>query len=441
MLVDADITPFPFETWRDTADAMGIRKPPTVFECVGATGLMQNLIDSCEPGSRIYAAGGWYTNDTINVTAASKKGLMIQFAGGPRTVDWDRTLDAVCAGRLDPLPSVGRVIALDAVPAALDEVRRAQGPPRIVVHPNGEPPTGRPLMTYRVALWGTGWAGRQAIPGILGHPDLELAGTYVTDPDKDGRDVGELAGIPPIGLLATSDVDQIMDLRVDCHLVMLLGHRPRTAAAVTERICTILEAGQNVSQTSIVPLYYPEFAPVAMRDQVEAACRRGGSSCYGTGVFPGVMSDVIPMALLVGCERVDRIRITEMLNYLEYYGADEARLSGIGDSLESGLERARRVAAGTKELVSPAILHLAERLDVQVDEIRTGGVHVAPAQQRVHVESLIIEPGTVGAVRHITEGLARGRSVIELEFVTRYDNTAGPDWPAPDGVTHRLLPD
>ena len=109
-----------------------------------------------------------------------------------------------------------------------------------------------------------------------------------------------------------------------------------------------------------------------MREQVEAACRSGGSRCYGTGVFPGVMSDVIPMALLAGCERVDRIRITEMLNYLEYYGADEARLSGIGESLESGLERARRVAAGTKDLVSAAILHLAERLGVQIDEIRTG---------------------------------------------------------------------
>jgi 4-hydroxy-tetrahydrodipicolinate reductase len=286
-------------------------------------------------------------------------------------------------------------------------------------------------MTYRVALWGTGWAGRQAIPGILEHPDLELAGVYVTSPEKDGRDVGDLAGIAPIGLRATTDVDRIMDLQVDCHLVMLLGHRPHTAAAVVNRICALLEAGQNVSQTSIVPLYYPKYAPAAMREQVEAACRSGSSRCYGTGVFPGVVSDVIPMALLAGSERVDRIRITEMLNYLEYYGAAEARLSGIGESLESGLERARRVAVGTKDLVSAAILHLAERLDVQIDEIRTGLVDVAPAHKRVEVETLIIEPGTVGALRHITEGHAGGRSVIELQFVTRYDNAAGPDWPAP----------
>jgi len=40
-------------------------------------------------------------------------------------------------GRFDPLPSVGRVIGLDEVPQALEEVRRAEGPPRIVVHPYG----------------------------------------------------------------------------------------------------------------------------------------------------------------------------------------------------------------------------------------------------------------------------------------------------------------
>lgn len=138
VLVDANTTPSPFVAWRKAAHAAGVGRPPTVFECVGAAGLMQNLIDSCEPGTRIYAAGGWYTNDTISVTAASKKGLMIQFAGGPRTLDWDRTLEAVCTGTLDPLPSVGRVIGLEDVPAALDEVRQAQGPPRIVVHPNGD---------------------------------------------------------------------------------------------------------------------------------------------------------------------------------------------------------------------------------------------------------------------------------------------------------------
>ena len=53
--------------------------------------------------------------------------------------DWYGTLDAIASGRLDPLPSVGKIITLDEVPDALDMARRSDGPPRIVVHPNGDP--------------------------------------------------------------------------------------------------------------------------------------------------------------------------------------------------------------------------------------------------------------------------------------------------------------
>jgi threonine dehydrogenase-like Zn-dependent dehydrogenase len=125
----------PFDAWRDVARTRGVTTAPVVFECVGAPGLVQQLVETCEMWTRIYVAGAWYTDDTINCTDAARKGVTLQFGGGPLPEDWYGTLDAVCEGRLDPLPSVGRVIALDDVPAALDEARRAEGPPRIIVHP------------------------------------------------------------------------------------------------------------------------------------------------------------------------------------------------------------------------------------------------------------------------------------------------------------------
>ena len=155
-------------------------------------------------------------------------------------------------------------------------------------------------MTYRVVQWGTGWAGRQAIPGVLDHPDLELVGVYVRSDEKNGKDAGELAGMGPIGIAATNDVDEILALEADCHLYMMMGHRPKAVRAAVAQMAQILEAGQNISQTSIVPLYYPEYCAPEIRDPIAAACEAGGSSCYGTGVYPGVMSDVIPMGLLAG---------------------------------------------------------------------------------------------------------------------------------------------
>ena len=109
-----------------------------VFECVGAPGLIDRLVSEAEFMSRIYCAGGWYTGDTLRITEATRNGLTLQFGGGPMPQDWYGVLDAVVEGRLDPMPSVGRVIGLDEVPDAIEQARRAEGPPRVVVHPNGD---------------------------------------------------------------------------------------------------------------------------------------------------------------------------------------------------------------------------------------------------------------------------------------------------------------
>ena len=111
---------------------------PVVFECVGAPGLIDRLVAEAEFLSRIYCAGGWYTGDTLSITEATRNGLTLQFGGGPMPQDWYGVLDAVVDGRLDPMPSVGRVIGLDEVPDAIEQARRSEGPPRVVVHPNGD---------------------------------------------------------------------------------------------------------------------------------------------------------------------------------------------------------------------------------------------------------------------------------------------------------------
>ena len=125
----------PYEVWREVFRANNFQTTQVIFECVGANGLLQTIVDSCEFLARVYVAGGWYDAGTIDCTAASHKGVTIQFGGGPHPQDWYGTLDAVVDGRLDPSPSIGRTIGLDEVPEAIDQVRKGQGPPRVVMHP------------------------------------------------------------------------------------------------------------------------------------------------------------------------------------------------------------------------------------------------------------------------------------------------------------------
>lgn len=127
-----------FDVFREVRAERQMGGSAVVFECVGAPGLIDTIAKAAEFSSRIYCAGGWYSGDTLDITEATRNGLSLQFGGGPLPQDWYGVLDSVVAGKLDPLPSVGKVIGLDEVPDALEQARRSEGPPRVVIHPNGD---------------------------------------------------------------------------------------------------------------------------------------------------------------------------------------------------------------------------------------------------------------------------------------------------------------
>jgi threonine dehydrogenase-like Zn-dependent dehydrogenase len=135
----------PYASWREVAygspepvhDIMGLRDLPgcVVFECVGVPGVLDAILRSCERGTRIFSAGGPPEGEHLHTMTAKRKGLNIQFGGGPSITHWNEAFEEVCSGRLDVTPMFGRILGLDEVPEALDEARDATGPPRLIVVP------------------------------------------------------------------------------------------------------------------------------------------------------------------------------------------------------------------------------------------------------------------------------------------------------------------
>src|SRR5436309_6796452 len=128
-------------------------------------------------------------------------------------------------------------------------------------------------MTIRVVQWTTGNTGSAAVRGMVGHPELELVGCYAYSAEKVGQDVGTLAGIEPIGITATDDVDALLALQPDC--VSYMPFRPNF-----DHVVRILEAGVNVVTTMymMAGVGYGEV----VRDRIEDATRRGRSSLYAS---------------------------------------------------------------------------------------------------------------------------------------------------------------
>ena len=70
-------------------------------------------------------------------------------------------------------------------------------------------------MKYRVIQWATGAMGKTCLRAIIDHPQMQLVGLYVYGEAKAGRDAGDIARRPPTGVIATRDVDEILDLDAD----------------------------------------------------------------------------------------------------------------------------------------------------------------------------------------------------------------------------------
>lgn len=282
----------------------------------------------------------------------------------------------------------------------------------------------------RVVVWSTGTVGRHAIAGIDRHPDLELVGVWVSNPDKDGRDVGELAGLGrDLGIAATMDRDALLALKPDA-----IVHTAMTDDRVFEAIEDLigfLEAGVNVVSSGPVLLQWPAgILPPEMLDRFAEAGRRGDATLHVNGIDPGFANDVLPLSLTSLSQRIDEVRVMEIADYSTYYQPVVMRdIFGFGQPLEH-----------QPMLWEPGILgmawgsvvrQIAAGLDITLDEPLTEEVDRRAAEVDTHTVSVDIPAGTMGAVRFQVIGKVDGVPRVVLEHVTRTAEDQVPEWPRP----------
>jgi hypothetical protein len=150
---------------------------------------------------------------------------------------------------------------------------------------------------YKVAIWATGGVGKYAIRTVTDRPNLDLVGVWVHSDGKNGKDAGELAGIAPVGVLATQDESAILGGDADC-VVYAAPAPPRMKEAIGD-LCRILAAGKNVVTTAIPGLVYPRGSlPDKVIDAIRGAADTGRSSLFSSGIEPGFGADLFPIALM-----------------------------------------------------------------------------------------------------------------------------------------------
>jgi len=287
--------------------------------------------------------------------------------------------------------------------------------------------------TYRVVAWSTGNVGRHAIAGIDARPDLELVGVWVSNPDKVGKDAGELAGLGrTLGVAATNDVEAIYALRPD-----VIVHTAMADDRLFEALAdmqAMLRAGINVVSSGPVFLQYPwgVVDEESMITPTVEAATAGGVSIFVNGVDPGFANDALPLVLSGVSEQIDEVRVAEVLNYATYnQGMVLFDIMGFGRPID---DVPMILQPGVMTMAWGSVVRqLAAGLEVELDGDLVEWYERVPAPETFEIDAGTIERGTAAALHFELRGVRDGRTVIVLEHVTRLRDDLPPDWPQPAG--------
>ncbi len=272
-------------------------------------------------------------------------------------------------------------------------------------------------MSLRVVQWATGNIGTYALRGVIEHPDLQLVGLYVHSAEKDGCDAGSLCGLGPVGVAATRDIEQIVGLGADCVLYM-------PAACDFDEVCRLLESGANVVTTR-GEFHRPASLDPAVRERVEDACKRGGTSIHSTGSSPGFISEAVPLVLSSIQRRLDGLTIDEFAD-LSTRDSPELLFNVMGFGKDPSRFDQRRWAHGAAAF-GPSLALVADALSLPLDSVESGG-EVAVAARPVEIAAGTIEAGTVAAQRMTVSGLRGGRPLLRFRANWYCTTELDPPW-------------
>lgn len=280
----------------------------------------------------------------------------------------------------------------------------------------------------KVGVWGPGSMGLIALRGVIDHPRLQLVDLVVHSDAKAGRDAGELCGIEPVGVVATTDPAAMLAGDADA-VVYAAAANLRPLEAV-EDMASILRAGKNVVSCSVVPLVFPDAVEPGFTEPLRHAALAGGVSFFTTGIDSGFANDVLPLVLSGVARSIDSIRVTEMFNYATY--PDKAAVYDILGFGQPPEVTPFAAAPGIFTFGWGPVLHqLAAGLDIKLDRIDEIVERVA-ADESFDTPTGHIAAGTIAAMRSTLTGYVQDDATLVLDHVTRMRDDIAPDWPQPN---------
>ncbi|MDP9194355.1 MAG: dihydrodipicolinate reductase [Acidobacteriota bacterium] len=255
-----------------------------------------------------------------------------------------------------------------------------------------------------VIQYGIGPIGAEIARLLLTKPWIELAGAVDIDPNKIGKDVGEVIGLGrKTGVLVTADVQGKAD--VICHST---GSRLRDVAG---QLISLLERGSHIVSTC-EELSFP--LDLEVREQLDQVARANNVSILGTGVNPGFVMDKLPLTITSVCQDVTSLDIIRIQNASTRREPLQRKV-GAGmtpDEFRAAVDSGKIKHMGLRE----SLMMVGHGLGVEFDSISDEVIEPVIADRTITTQYLTVAPGQVAGVHQTIHGTGRINVNLELRM-------------------------
>ncbi|HEV7239455.1 MAG TPA: dihydrodipicolinate reductase [Thermoanaerobaculia bacterium] len=277
--------------------------------------------------------------------------------------------------------------------------------------------------TISVAQYGIGPIGAEIARLLLTKPWIQITGAVDIDPNKIGKDLGEVIGLGRnVGVTVTSELQGQPD--VVCHST---GSRLRDVAGQLE---SLLDRGCHVVSTC-EELSFPLDAEI--RERLQNVARAKNVGLLGTGVNPGFVMDKLPLTVTSVCQDVKSVQIIRIQNASTRREPLQRKV-GAGMTVEEfrgAVDAGKIKHMGLKE----SLMMVGSGLGVEFEHVTEEKIDPIVAEREVVTQYLRVAPGQVAGVHQTIYGKGRIDVSLELRMYVGAEDLAA------DRVIVRGVPD
>ena len=259
-----------------------------------------------------------------------------------------------------------------------------------------------PMQPVAVAQYGIGPIGAEIARLLLAKPWIKLVAAVDIDPNKIGKDVGDVIGLGrQVGVKVTGELTGKCD--VVCHST---GSRLRD---VKGQLTDLLSRGAHVVSTC-EELSFPLDSGI--REELQKVARAHNVTLLGTGVNPGFVMDKLALTVTSVCQSIESVQIIRIQNASTRREPLQRKVGAgmTAEEFRSAVDAGKIKHMGLKE----SLMMVGKGLGVDFDAVSDEKIDPIIADREIVTQYLKVAPGQVAGVHQTIDG--RGKINVSLEL-------------------------